>query len=312
MQSLIEVILPVFLLIGFGYLAAWRKLFSDVAVDALMRFALAFAIPVLLFSAIARLDLGNSFNMPLMVAFYGGAFSGFVFAWAGARFIFGRSAQEAIVIGFAGTFSNSLLLGIPITERAYGADALVWNFAIISIHAPSIYGFGIIMMELTRAREQGLSPGRMLRQVFRMMFKNPLVIGIGAGFAVNISGVSLHGAIWSAVDMLSGAAIPAALFGLGGVLVRYRPEGDMRMIAWVCVASLLVHPGVTWLLASHVVMLDPAPLRSAVVAAAVSTGVNAYLFADMYGLAKRVAASTVLIGTALSLITVTGWLMVLG
>ncbi|MFP4044276.1 MAG: AEC family transporter, partial [Rhodosalinus sp.] len=36
MQALNEVILPVFLVMGFGYLAVWRGLFSDSAVDGLM------------------------------------------------------------------------------------------------------------------------------------------------------------------------------------------------------------------------------------------------------------------------------------
>ena len=40
-------------------------------------------------------------------------------------------------------------------------------------------------------------------------------------------------------------------------------------------------------------------------------GVNAYLFANMYGVAKRVAASSVLIATALSVLTIWGWISVL-
>ena len=38
MQTLISVIMPVFILIGFGYLAAWRGYFSASNVDGLMRF----------------------------------------------------------------------------------------------------------------------------------------------------------------------------------------------------------------------------------------------------------------------------------
>ena len=39
MQALIEVILPVFLVLGFGYLARWKLGFSDDAVQGLMKFA---------------------------------------------------------------------------------------------------------------------------------------------------------------------------------------------------------------------------------------------------------------------------------
>jgi predicted permease len=40
-------------------------------------------------------------------------------------------------------------------------------------------------------------------------------------------------------------------------------------------------------------------------------GVNAYIFANMYGRARRVAASAVLLGTASSIVTVWLWLSVL-
>ena len=105
-------------------------------------------------------------------------------------------------------------------------------------------------------------------------------------------------------------ALPAALFALGGILVRYRPEGDIKVIAMVCVLSLLVHPSVTWLLADRTFRLDRDLIRSSVITAAMAPGINAYIFANMYERAKRVAASSVLVGTALSIITVSAWLLV--
>ena len=40
------------------------------------------------------------------------------------------------------------MLGLAITERAYGPDALQANFAIITMHAPFCYGLGITIMEI--------------------------------------------------------------------------------------------------------------------------------------------------------------------
>lgn len=308
MQTLIEVILPVFLVIGFGYLAAWRDLFRDEAIDGVMAFATTFAVPMLLFSAIAKIDLGQSFNLPLLSSFYAGAFSGYLFAWAGAKYLFRRPPEDCVAIGFVGLFSNSLLLGIPITERAYGHDALSWNFAIISIHAPTIYAFGITMMETTRSRGSGLSLPRLMRQIAGGIVKNPLVIGLACGFAVNLSGLALPGTVWSAVEMITRAAIPAALFGLGGVLFRYRPEGDAKVIAWTVLASLVVHPAVAWLVGAAGWGLTVDQLRSTVLTASMAPGINAYLFANLYGVAKRVAATAVLTGTALSILTIWVWL----
>ncbi len=70
MQALLDVIIPVFLVIGFGYLAVWRGLFTESGVDGLMKFTQNFAIPCLLFRAIADLDLTANFNAPLLFSFY--------------------------------------------------------------------------------------------------------------------------------------------------------------------------------------------------------------------------------------------------
>ena len=75
MQALLDVIIPVFLVIGFGYVAVWRGLFSTDAVDGLMKYAQNFAIPCLLFNAISTMDLGATFQAPLLISFYSGAFA---------------------------------------------------------------------------------------------------------------------------------------------------------------------------------------------------------------------------------------------
>lgn len=310
MSALFTVILPVFLVIGFGYLAAWRGLFGEGAVEGVMRFAQNFAVPVLLFQSIARMDLASDVSMALLGSFYAGAFASFAAGWAGARSLFHRSPEDCVAIGFVCLFSNSLLLGVPITERAYGAQALTGNFAIIAVHSPLLYTFGITLMEFTRARGLKLSVGRVALRALSGVLRTPMVIGILAGAAVNLltqAGLVLPEGFWAAVAMMAQAALPAALFGLGGVLTRYRPAGDAGAIAMACACALLLHPLVTWSLGG-LVGLDTAGMRSAVVTAAMPPGVNAYLFASMYASAQRVAASSVLIATALSILTVWMWL----
>lgn len=308
MQALLDVILPVFVVIGFGYLAVWRGWFSQAGVEGLMRFTQNFAIPCLLFTAIARLDLGQSFDWRLLTSFYTGALSGFLLGLLGARVLFGRGWEDAVAVGFCCLFSNSVLLGLPLTERAYGADALEANFAIIALHSPFCYAVGITAMEVVKAGGQaGIS---ILGKVLRAMFSNALILGIALGFAVNLGGIPLPGPLNDGLDLMVRAALPAALFGLGGVLVQYRPEGDLRLIFYVCAVALVAHPLITRGLG---LMLDlpVSATRSAVLTAAMAPGVNTYIFAGMYGYARRVAASGVLLGTALSIITVWLWLMFL-
>lgn len=310
MAALLDVTLPVFLLIGFGYLAAWRGLFTPATVDGVMSFAQNFAVPCLLFSLVARIDLAETFEAGLLTTYYSAALAVFILGALTARLGFRRSGEDAVAVGFTALFANSVLLGVPIIERAYGPEVLVFNVAIVAIHAPFCYAVGITAMETIRNRGGGWV--RTLRAVVRAMFRNALMIGILLGFAVNLSGLVLPNVLLDAVDMMIRAAIPASLFGLGGVLLRYRPAGDIRLITAVCALALVVKPALVWLLGTAVFALTENQLRAAVLTAAMAPGVNTYLFAFLYGRAMRVAASAILLGTAFSVVSVTVWLVVLG
>lgn len=309
MGALLEVILPVFLVIGFGYGAVRKGWFSAAATDGLMSFTQKFAIPCLLFSAIATLDLGQSFDLRLLASFYAGAATCFVLGLLGARLLFARPWADSIAIGFGALFSNTVLLGLPISERAYGTDSLSTNFAIIAVHSPFGYLLGITAMETVRGRGTGVL--RTAGAVLRGMFSNPLVLGLTLGLAVNLGGLPLPDVVTDALEMMIAAALPAALFGLGGVLAQYRPEGDLLTVLYICALSLILHPLIT-LGMGTAFGLPPEVLRSAVITAAMAPGVNIYVFADMYGVARRVAATGVLVGTAGSLLTVWVWLQLLG
>ena len=308
MSALLDVIIPVFLIIGFGYCTVLTKLFSTDTIDGLMKFTQNFAIPVLLFDAIANVDLDNVFDFSLFLSFYVGATSGFLIGFFGSHYIFHRSLEDSVVIGFCCLFSNTVMLGLPITERAYGEEALKHNYAIVSVHAPFCYFLGITVMELVRSTEKSISKKTLV--IFKAMFSNALVVGIVLGFLVNILGIDLAKTIQASIDMITAVALPAALFGMGGVLYQYRPEGDIGPITMVCLVSLIVHPVTVWItgLSSGLTEMQ---MRSAVITAAMAPGINTYVFANIYGRAKRVASTSVLLSTAFSIGTVWVWLSLL-
>lgn len=308
MQTLVQVILPVFLVIGFGYVSVWRGLFPISGIDGVMKFSQNFAIPCLLFQAIAHIDIAGSFNPALLASFYLAATTCFITGLLAARYVFQRDLQDAIAIGFCCLFSNTVLLGLPITERAYGSGALSANYAIIAFHAPFCYGLGITVMEMARARQSG--NGGAARAVLAAMFRNALFIAIALGLIWNLAQLPLPQVVDDGLALIARAALPAALFALGGVLVQYRPEGDMKIIAMICLITLILHPALTWLIGSATALPDDI-FRPAVLTAAMAPGFNAYIFANMYGRAKRVAASSVLIATAASVLTAWFWLTVL-
>lgn len=308
--SLLSVVLPVFLVMGAGYAATRTGLFAQSAVDGLMVFTQGFAIPCLLFQAVSELDLGAVFDFRLLVSFYAGAVVSFAAGVLGARYLFGRRPGEAVAIGFGALFSNSVLLGLPIMERAYGPEALAPSFAIVAIHAPFCYLLGITAMEIARA--DGRGPLDTARAVANAMFRNNLMIGLALGFAVNLGQVPMPGTVRAAVDLMARSALPAALFGLGGVLTRYGLRASLGEAGMIAGLSLVLHPAIAYGLAAVVFDLPQAFVRSAVVTAAMAPGVNAYIFANLYNRGRAQASSGVLLGTGLSVLSVSAWLAILG
>lgn len=309
MQALIDIILPVFVVIGAGYLSSRFKLIEDTHINAIMSFATRFAVPCLLFNAMSKLDLNIAAYAKLLGSFYIGAFCSYVAGVLGARFLFKRSWQDSIAIGFCCLFSNTLMLGIPISERAYGADSLDTNYRIVAFHTIFCLGIGITSMEIALAK--GRSALSIAKTALVGMFNNALILGILAGILVNLTGLPIPSALSSGLEIISDAALPVALFAIGGILNMYKAEGDGRVIAMICAISLLLHPAISFSLAS-VFDLPQQELRSLIVTAAMAPGINTYLFAHLYQRAMRVAASAVLVGTAASILTTLFWLTVVG
>lgn len=305
---LLNTIAPVFLLVLVGFVAVRRALFEATTIDALMRYAIRFAIPCLLFRAVSQLDLGAAYDWRAMASFYLAALTCFGVAGSLARHRFGRRPGEAVAVGFVGLFSNTVLLGLPVIELGLGAEALPTAYALISVHAPFCYLLGIVTMELVRA--DGRPLGETATVVAREMFQNSLMIGIGLGFVANLSGLPSPTFFTVALDMVAESALPLALVGLGGVLARYSLSERIVETVMTVSVSLILHPAIALVLC---LLLGVArPERDVVVLlAAMAPGINAYLFAALYGRAEGTSAAGVLLGTAAAALTVAIWSSIL-
>ncbi len=321
-QAIFSVVAPVFLIIGAGYVAARAGRIGPEATDALLSFVIRFAVPTLLFEKIYNLDLSRAFSPATLVAFYAGAFASFFLGVLLARAL-GRRPGEQVAIGFCAFFSNTLLLGLPIMERAYCPTGLAPEaakaacsaaldpmFGVIALHAPLLYTFGMVAMEV--ARHDGAGAAVALRRAAKNIASNGLTIGIAIGMAFNLLGVTLPQAASDAVALFVGAAVPAALFAVGAALTRFRLRDDLALAAGVAAISLVAHPAIAYALAFGVFDLPIEFARAAVVTAAMPSGMNVYIFAAMYERAEGAAASALLLATAASLGTISFWLAILG
>lgn len=309
MLSILNVVAPVFALVATGFLAVRFKLYPASGVGGLIAFVNNFATPCLLFRAMLSVDFEAAFNLTVITPFYIGAVSVFFIGIILARTFFKSTPGEAVSIAFAGTFTNTVLLGIPIIQRAYGDDASPVIFSIIGVHVAILFTFGMLTMEMSR--REGAPLASALKKGGKSLVTSPLLIGVVLGLLGNFFGLTLIEPVDAFTLMMAQAVLPAALFGLGGALNAYRIRDNWEPAVTMSVFKLFLHPAIAWVLLVPVLKVDPEIARYVVVLAAMPSGINVYIFATNYNRAVDVAANTILITTVGSVFSVSLWLFLM-
>jgi malonate transporter and related proteins len=310
MLAIVNVILPVFALITLGNLAVRYRLFPSDGVRGLVLFVNNFATPCLLFNALATSDFSETFNWGVIIPFYVGAVTVFFVGMLLSRRFFGRNPGESVASAFSATFTNTVLVGIPIIGRAYGEGALPTVFSIIAFHASLLLTFGMLTMELVR--RDGAPLHKVLGVAFVRIIKNPLLWGIIFGIGANLLHIRLIEPAQAFVTMMAAAVTPAALFGLGGALNEYKLSENWAQALSMALLKLIVQPVIAWTIMVPILHVDHDVARYGVLLAAMPTGINAFVFATYYNRGVNIATNTILLSTVLSVVSISAWLYLLG
>lgn len=135
MKIAFEIILPIFGVLGLGFFAAYSGKFSPAANRGLSLFVFDFALPIMVFRAIARADLPEEIPWGYLVSYFAGAFISFGSAMLITRIAFQRRLDEQSVLGLSASFYNGGMLGIPLILTAYGPAASIPLFTLIACHS---------------------------------------------------------------------------------------------------------------------------------------------------------------------------------
>lgn len=302
MSDLLPTLGPIFGLVALGFAAGRARVLDPPGVRGLVLFAFTFSIPALLVRGMADLVVPPDLDLRFLAAFYGATLVVWCLGFAAARFVFGRDLAAQAIFALCASFSNLVLMGIPVVLAVVGADAMLPMMLIIAFHSATVMPVTVLLVQAGRgAGEPGaVRLGRTLLDVAR----NPIVVGIALGVLINVGSIPLPGIAVDILDALGDTAVPCALFALGASRAGYPLRGDVPPAVLLTVLKLCVHPLLVWLFAVPVLGMEGPWVSVAVLLAAMPCGVNAYLFGARYDAAAEVAARTVFLTTATSLLTI--------
>lgn len=303
MLSLIGVLLPVVLLVGVGYGARAAGVLGDRTGDGLSDFVFVLAVPCLLFRTLAQAEIPAIQPWGYWIAY----FTGVAIVWAlgmlAARKFAGAMGPTGIACGFAAAQSNTVLVGIPIILKAFGDEAAVPLALLLAVHLPITMGAATILAEGRQASLLGIA---------RKLATHPIIVGILLGSLARPFASGIPAPIWNVIDLVAGAAVPAALITLGLALYRYGLVGGLKLPLALGALKLVVHPAIVFVLAVWVFAMPPVWAGVAIMFAACPCGINAYLFAERYRAGMAETSTAIALSTPLSGLTMLAWLALLG
>ncbi len=302
-------ILPVFILLAIGFVTSYLQLLKKALVDGLARFCQDYGIPFLLFFNLAILDFDNTFDFRIIICFYSSMLFSFFLLTFISYFLFKQPYINSIILGFCAMFSNGVILGLPISELAYGSNSLFTNYTIIIGHAPICYLVGIAFIEFGKNKKKTFLVG--LKNSLRAIFFNNLAIGIFLGISFNLLDLAFPAQTEQSIKIVIVWIIPVSLFTMGGVLYYYRIGKSYKIPLAIIFTSLLVQPAFVYLIGFYSWHIEIEILQNAIIMAAMAPGLNAYFFANMYGQCREVVATTILISTGLTIISSSFWISLL-
>lgn len=314
MLQTLAIVIPVFAVILLGFGVGKTRLFGEEGVRALSSFCFNVAIPALLFRAMATLETPEGFDFAIVAAFYAAVLVTYALAMALARLLFRLPVAEQALFAAGATYSNILLLGLPLVLTAFGPRAALPQSAILAFQSVILISLTSIIVELARGSDdaEGSGIAQILRSAAIGIATNPIIVSLVAGFLWSRTGLGLEPTLDKTLGLLGQAATPTALFALGASLTRFHLGGDHRQVAALSVIKLVLLPALAFVSAKYVFALAPLSVAVATISAAMPSGVTAFVLAMRYELFVARVAAAVLVTTALAWIISAGllaWLL---
>ena len=238
--DILTVILPIYLLIGLGFVSVWREWLPKESVAGFGIFVRNFALPCAIFLVVAQRDLTEVLHPGFMLAFTLASLLSFTVSYSFARRVAGHAASMVGILALAGSMSNGLMIGIPLITGLFGVSALSVIAQQLVIENALVLPLGLALAELGRAQEQEQEQEQEQAQAQAQALAQPLAQKKAQGPASTTVGAALRsgrasrlGSVMrkTAFRVVTNPLIAALLLGLLVSLLNLPlPEAMVRSI----------------------------------------------------------------------------------
>ena len=297
---------PIFIIILLGFLATRLGLLKPQEAKPLGIFVIQFALPALLFRALAHSNPSHLLADNLIPSYAMG--STIVFICATFALSLRHGLKKAVSLGVGTALSNSAFMGLPIADEVFGSQATNMLAVYVFVENLILVPLLLIIGEIKSTREGHWL--RILRDIGIGLIRNPLVLAMTAGMVFSIFNLPIAPPLERTINLLAAASAPTALFYIGCTLAGMRlkvPTPDLLMIAST---KLLLHPLAVFLAFHFLSSSDDETIKAATLNAAMPMATIYPLLGQRYG-QEGPCSAVLLLTTTLSFFSISTLLWLL-
>ncbi|TDK63360.1 AEC family transporter [Bacillus salipaludis] len=292
-QILLNVVLPVFILIGIGVFLH-RKFHFDM--NTLSKLNTYFLMPAVSFTNIYQNNVGGETMLHIL---------GFLSLQAVSLMIFSSFIGKVAKFdnGLSSTFKNSIVLnnsgnfGLPVSQLVFHQNPLGASIQIVVMIFQNLltYTYGLL---------NSVSVDNSKVKAIKEFLKNPVIYAFLLGLLLHTLHIKIPEFLWSPVKNTSNAFIAVALITLGAQSAYLKFSRFSLPLVLSLLGRLVLSPVIAFLIII-ILKLDGTTAQALFIASSFPTSRNSALFALEYGNHPEYAAQVVLMSTIFSMITVT-------
>lgn len=309
MDIFLKTTLPLFLLIGLGFLARKANLMKQGDERALSSYVYFFALPSLFFINLAETRFDR-----IIATFVGAGIIPVVVVFLLITllfFIFGFSKETYFLLVIGSVFGSHAFFGIPFVMFAFptpeGERLATLSSGTISIFSVII---SISILEIYElSRKQRPSVVKAVSHVLLRLTRNPLIISIVLGAFFSFLRIPIPFAISKPLHMLGSTTATVAIFMLG-VIFYGRQFKQLVQAFGISLLRMIVVPLIGML---TVTFLGLEPLESSVVVlmSAMPMAISMVVLSERYQFHQELIASVIFVSSILAGFYLNGWLILL-
>jgi malonate transporter len=310
MLDILAITGPIYLCIAAGFLATRLGVFSKPDLRVFGKFVLNFALPALVFNAIAQRPLRDVMHFDYLLAYGIGSFVVMGGGYLWARYVNRSVPSYRAYFAMGMSCSNSGYMGYPVAALVLGpiaAVALALNMVFENLFKLPLL-LTLADRSETRAQHHWVAA---VQALVLGWLRTPLLAVIPLALFVSAMGWVLPGPVVRTITLFAQVTTGLALFVIGGALVGLQLKGKRRLVAHIAVGKLLLHPLCVFLAFTFVVTIADPELRTAALLFAAMPMLGVYPILALKHGHEEVSAAALLATTIGSFFTLNVLLWVL-